>query len=155
MVAVGHAAGVAHAAEARLDVVTAYDESAKEEGSLAGGKRQLVHGRSAAEAALRASVQAVTDGGDHHIKQFDERIVAGGPAHALLEAAGNNPKNLIVVGNRGLEAEEGHMLGSVPAEVVRKAVCNVLIVQTTRDPDDLKAVTSVMEDPPQAASAPR
>ena len=155
MVAVGHAAGVAHAAEARLDVVTAYDESAKEEGSLAGGKRQLVHGRSAAEAALRASVQAVTDGGDRHIKQFDERIVAGGPAHALLEAAGNDPKNLIVVGNRGLEAEEGHMLGSVPAEVVRKAVCNVLIVQTTRDPDDLKAVTSVMEDPPQAASAPR
>ena len=120
-----------------------------------GRQRQLVHGRSAAEAALRASVQAVTEGGDHHIKQFDERIVAGGPAHALLEAAGNNPKNLIVVGNRGLEAEEGHMLGSVPAEVVRKAVCNVLIVQTTRDPDDLKAVTSVMEVPPQAGSAPR
>jgi maltose/moltooligosaccharide transporter len=74
--------------------------------------------------------------------------VAGRPAQALLETAGDNPKNLIVVGNRGLEAEEGHLLGSVPAEVVKKAVCNVLIVQTTRHADDLEAMTSVMEVKP-------
>jgi maltose/moltooligosaccharide transporter len=143
LVTVGHAAGVAHAAEAHLVVVTAYDEEPKEEG--ASGGRQLVHGRSAAEAALRASVDVVTEAGDHHIKSFDERAVAGRPAQALLDTAGNNPKNLIVVGNRGLEAEEGHMLGSVPAEVVRKAACNVLIVQTTRHPEDLEAVTAHME----------
>jgi maltose/moltooligosaccharide transporter len=146
LVTVGHAAGVAHAAEAHLVVVTAYDDEAPK-GDGASGGRQLVHGRSAAEAALRASVDVVTEAGDHHIKSFDERAVAGRPAQALLETAGNNPKNLIVVGNRGLDAEEGHMLGSVPAEVVRNAVCNVLIVQTTRDPDDVQAVTSFTEGP--------
>lgn len=146
LVAVGQAAGVAHAAEAHLVVVTAYDEEPKMEGTTG---RQLVHGREAADAALRASVDVVTEAGDHHIKSFDEKAVAGRPAQALLETAGDNPKNLIVVGNRGLDAEEGHhLLGSVPAEVVKKAVCNVLIVQTTRHADDLEAMTSVMEVKP-------
>ncbi len=108
LVAVGQAAGVAHAAEAHLIVVTAYDEEPKMEGTTG---RQLVHGREAAEAALRASVDVVTEAGDHHIKSFDEKAVAGRPAQALLETAGDNPKNLIVVGNRGLEAEEGHTPG--------------------------------------------
>lgn len=148
LVAVGHAAGVAHAAEAKLVVVTAYDEAARGGGSTIAGPRQLVHGRSAAEAALRASVEAVRAAGDQQIKQFDERIVAAGPAQALLQTAGSNPKNLIVVGNRGLGAEEGQLLGSVPAEVVRNAVCNVLIVQTTRNADDLEAITSAMEVQP-------
>jgi maltose/moltooligosaccharide transporter len=145
LVAVGQAAGVAHAAEAHLVVVTAYDEGPKMEGAMG---RQLVHGREAADAALRASVDVVTEAGDHHIKSFDEKAVAGRPAQALLETAGDNPKNLIVVGNRGIDAEEGHLLGSVPAEVVKKAVCNVLIVQTTRHADDLEAMTSVMEVKP-------
>ena len=35
-----------------------------------------------------------------------------------------------MVGNRGLGAEAGQQLGSVPREVVKKAVCDVLIVQT-------------------------
>src|SRR5215217_6314210 len=39
-----------------------------------------------------------------------------------------SPK-FIVVGNRGLGAPEGHELGSVPAEVVRRANSDVLIVQ--------------------------
>ena len=108
LVTVGQAAGVAHAAEAHLIVVTAYDEEPKMEGTTG---RQLVHGREAAEAALRASVDVVTEAGDHHIKSFDEKAVAGRPAQALLETAGDNPKNLIVVGNRGLEAEEGHPWG--------------------------------------------
>jgi maltose/moltooligosaccharide transporter len=36
-----------------------------------------------------------------------------------------------VVGNRGLGATEGQRLGSVPDKVVRNAVCDVLIVQTS------------------------
>jgi hypothetical protein len=37
--------------------------------------------------------------------------------------------------------------------VVRKAVCNVLVVQTTRHPDDLEAITAHMErDQPQELS---
>jgi maltose/moltooligosaccharide transporter len=60
-------------------------------------------------------------------------MVAGDPAEALLGAAGSDPKSLIVVGNRGLGAIEGHELGSVPAEVVHRAQCDVLIVQIPED----------------------
>lgn len=67
--------------------------------------------------------------------------MAAAPAPALLEAAGDNPRTLIVVGNRGLGAADGQLLGSVPGEAVK----NVLIVQTTRHADDLKALTSTME----------
>ena len=145
LVTVGHAAGLAHAAEAKLVVVTAYEEGTAREMTVA-GTRRLVHGRAAAEAAMQASLKALTaSSADHRIKQFEERVVAAGPAQALLDAAGDNPRNLIVVGNRGLGAEEGHLLGSVPAEVVRKAVCNVTIVQTTRHTEDLEAMTAVLE----------
>ena len=149
LVTVGHAAGLAHAAEAKLVVVTAYDEGTKREGVLAEGQRHMLYGRDAAEAAMRASLKALTEITDHHIRQFEERFVAAGPAQALLEVAGDNPKNLIVVGNRGLGAEQGQLLGSVPAEVVRNAVCNVMVVQTTRHSEDLEAMTSVMEVQPQ------
>jgi len=57
--------------------------------------------------------------------------VEGDPAQALLDAVGGNPANLIVVGNRGLGAAEGQLLGSVPGNVVKNAVCDVLVVQTS------------------------
>ena len=50
-----------------------------------------------------------------------------------------------MVGNRGLGAAEGQLLGSVPGEVVANAMCNVLIVQTTRHAEDLAAMTAAME----------
>jgi maltose/moltooligosaccharide transporter len=68
------------------------------------------------------------------VKRVDTRIVEGDPAHALLDTAGTNPRNVIVVGNRGLGAQEGELLGSVPAEVLRHAVCDVLIIQTGEAP---------------------
>jgi maltose/moltooligosaccharide transporter len=144
---VGHAAGVANAADARLVVVSAYrDDDTRGPGGAsvsgssvagagAGGAgvavRRELHGRDAAMAAVRASLKELTT---DRVRTIDSRVVAGDPASALLEVAGSNPKNLIVVGNRGLGAEEGELLGAVPAAVVRKAVCNVLIIQTSDDP---------------------
>ena len=40
---------------------------------------------------------------------------------------------LIVVGNRGLGAKQGEVLGSVPAEIVRNAVSDVTVIQTPSD----------------------
>ena len=57
------------------------------------------------------------------------------PAYDLLDTAGSDPKNLIVVGNRVLGAEAGEALGSVPREVVKNAVCNVMVVQTGAEGD--------------------
>jgi maltose/moltooligosaccharide transporter len=97
---------------------------------------------------MQVSLAALGKSPEKNIKEYQERIVSAGPAEALLHVAGDNPKNLIVVGNRGLGAAEGELLGSVPAEVVRRAVCNVMIVQTTRHAEDLAAMTSVMEIKP-------
>ena len=41
-----------------------------------------------------------------------------------------------MVGNRGLGASQGQLLGSVPAGVVRNAVCDVLVVQTSALDED-------------------
>ena len=148
LVAVGHAAGVAHAAEAKLVLVTAYDPNENPSGPTVEGSRQLLYGRERAEAAMQASLKELTSG--DRVRQFEQRIVASPPAQALLERAGENPKNLIVVGNRGLGAAEGQLLGSVPGEVVSHAMCNVLIVQTTRHAEDLAAMTSAMEIKPSS-----
>ena len=70
------------------------------------------------------------------MRYIDQRLVRGDPAQALLDTVGSDPASLIVVGNRGLGATEGQLLGSVPREVVKNAVCNVLIVQTSALDED-------------------
>jgi hypothetical protein len=65
------------------------------------------------------------------VRYIDQRLVRGEPAQALLDTVGSDPASVIVVGNRGLGATEGQLLGSVPSEVVKNAVCDVIIVQTS------------------------
>ena len=122
--AVAHAAGVANAADAPLVVISAYNPKAGR-----AGPRQELAGEEAARSALRDSVAQLTA---ERTRPIDQRIVAGDPVKALLDTAGTNPDNLIVVGNRGLGAAEGQLLGSVPSDVVKNASCDVLIVQTAK-----------------------
>ncbi|WP_375424627.1 MFS transporter [uncultured Friedmanniella sp.] len=124
--AVDRAHAVAAEADAQVVVVSAYSPAdATDEGA-----RKELHGREAAFQALEVTVRHLTS---DRVRRIEQRVVAGDPAQALLSAAEGNPHNLIVVGNRGLGAEEGQMLGTVPAAVVKDAVCDVLIVQGTRD----------------------
>ncbi len=81
----------------------------------------------AARAALRTTINELSN---ERVRNTETRIFEGDPAKALLEVAGTNPANVIVVGNRGLGAADGQLLGSVPADVAKCAVCDVLIVQT-------------------------
>ncbi len=143
---VSHAAGVAAAADAQLVVVSAYRPQTEGNGAKGGivgdgadgkqanGARRELYGEEAAREALRESVRQLQANRVRHIEQ---RIVEGDPAKALLEVAGDNPKNLIVVGNRGLGAEEGEFLGEVPREVVKCAACNVMVVQTGGEDDQI------------------
>ncbi|HEU0103669.1 MAG TPA: MFS transporter [Mycobacteriales bacterium] len=138
LVAVGHAAGLAAAADAKLVVVSAYTPGSEMDALPAGGPgaHKALFGVESARAALAASVRQLNSDRTHHV---DQRLVAGDPARALLDTAGSNPANLIVVGNRGLGAVEGQLLGSVPGDVVKHAVCNVLIVQTTGEDGETAA----------------
>ena len=144
--AVGHAAGVANAAEARLVVVSAYrDDGTGGDGgaeSISGGGvglRKELHGKEAAMSAVRNSLKELTT---DRVRTIDTRVVPGDPASALLEVAGSNPRNLIVVGNRGLGAQEGELLGSVPAAVGEERG-----LQRADNPDDRQP----FPDPPALA----
>jgi maltose/moltooligosaccharide transporter len=124
--AVDRAHAVAAEAEAPVVVVTAYSPH----GAAIEGDRKLLADARSAHQALRTTVEHLTS---DRVRRIEQRVVADDPAHALLDVAGDDPASLIVVGNRGLGARDGDNLGSVPAEVVRNAACDVLIVQGTQE----------------------
>jgi len=126
--AVARAHEVAAAAEARVVVVAAYDDSEQVQQQESVGGRRLLYGRDAAREAVRKSIRELSS---DRIRDIESAVIAAKPADALLQVAGRGSASLIVVGNRGLGAEEGEMLGSVPAEIVRNAACDVLVVQTS------------------------
>src|SRR3954463_13070883 len=127
--AVDRAAEVAEAAQARLVIVTAYRDDDQGSGAdAAEGAHRDLYGFDAGTKALNKSVNGLIR---ERVRYIDQRLVRGDPAQALLDAVGNNPANLIVVGNRGLGAVEGQLLGSVPGNVVKNARCDVLVVQTS------------------------
>jgi maltose/moltooligosaccharide transporter len=129
MEAVHHAHEIAAAAEASLVVVTAYEPGdPAEQRDLVEG-RQWLYGKEAAREAMRRTVADLTS---DRIRAVEQDIVAAHPVEALLEVAHRSPGNsLIVVGNRGLGAHEGEVLGSVPREIVKNAYSDVVIVQTS------------------------
>src|SRR2546421_105609 len=144
--AVDRAAEVAQAAQARLVVVTAYRDAdpGAAPRSAEGAHREL-YGVEAARQALEKSVSGLTK---ERARYIDQRLVPGDPAQALLHTVGSNPANVIVVGNRGLGASKGQLLGSVPRDVVKNAVCDVLIVQTSALDED-----RIFADEPAEAAA--
>jgi nucleotide-binding universal stress UspA family protein len=64
-------------------------------------------------------------------KNIDERPIVGAPVDALVQLAEEETADLLVVGNVGLSTIAGRLLGSVPANVSRRAKTDVLIVHTT------------------------
>lgn len=60
----------------------------------------------------------------------DERPIVGAPVDALVHLAEEEQADLLVVGNVGLSTIAGRLLGSVPANVSRRAKTDVLIVHT-------------------------
>jgi maltose/moltooligosaccharide transporter len=127
--AVDRAAEVAQAAQARLVVVTAYrDDDPSTAAKVVPGVHRDIYGADAGREALAKSVTELTK---ERARYIDQRLVRGDPAQAILDTVGADPANLIVVGNRGLGAHEGQLLGSVPGNVVKNAICDVLVVQTS------------------------
>jgi maltose/moltooligosaccharide transporter len=147
--AVDRAAEVAQAAQARLVVVTAYRDGPASAANAVEGVHRDLYGADVAREALTKSVTGLTR---ERARFIEQRLVAGDPAQALLDTVGANPANLIVVGNRGLGASQGQLLGSVPANVVRNAVCDVLIVQTSALDEERMLGEEAAE--PDAASRP-
>ena len=117
-----YAVNRAHAVPAEADsyvlVVSAYNPGPAPSDLVRVDARRELYGKETALHALRLAVKYLTS---DRVRSVDTKMVAGDPAQALLDAAGSDPQSLIVVGNRGLGAIEGHEIGSVPSEVVHQA----------------------------------
>lgn len=125
--AVEKAAALAADESAALNIVVAYHpESAQALLSLDDHPRSD-HDADAASKVLRS---ARTQANALGIDQVETRLVAGNPVEVLLALVREVDADMLVVGNRGLNSLSGRLLGSVPADLARRAPCDVLIVHT-------------------------
>ncbi|GAA3143944.1 MULTISPECIES: universal stress protein [Rhodococcus] len=125
--AVEKAAALAADESAALNIVVAYHpESAQALLSLDDQPRSD-HDADAASKVLRSARSHANALG---IAQVETRLVAGNPVEVLLALVLEVDADMLVVGNRGLNSLSGRLLGSVPADLARRAPCDVLIVHT-------------------------
>jgi nucleotide-binding universal stress UspA family protein len=128
--AVDRAGEIASGANAKVIVATAYfphsedprgADVLKEEGYKLSGNAPIY-------AILREARDRAKAAG---AKDVEERSIVGAPVDALVDLAEEVGADLLVVGNVGLSTITGRLLGSVPANVSRRAKTDVLIVHTT------------------------
>ena len=131
--AVDRAAKIAHDSGARLVIVCAYHQATKREVALAEDVLRddayQVTGSTPAEETLRTASERASAQGAGAIERA---AVEGEPVKSLLSMLDKYQADLLVVGNRGLNTLAGRLLGSVPADVSRRAPCDVLIVHTVQ-----------------------
>jgi nucleotide-binding universal stress UspA family protein len=129
--AVDRAAKIAHDSGARLVIVCAYHPATKREVAVAedvlGEDAYQVTGSTPAEETLRTAAERASAQG---VGAIERAAVEGEPVKSLLSMLDKYQADLLVVGNRGLSTLAGRLLGSVPADVSRRAPCDVLIVHT-------------------------
>ncbi len=90
-----------------------------------GGYR--MHGDAAVYEILREARDRARAAGAQDV---EERAVVGAPVDALIKLAQEAMADLLIVGDVGLDSVAGRLLGSVPADVARKAKIDILIVHT-------------------------
>jgi nucleotide-binding universal stress UspA family protein len=127
--AVDRAANIA-GADAKLIVASAYlpqPEDPRAEDVLK-DESYKVSGAAPIYAILREAKDRAHAAG---AKNVEERSIVGAPVDALVGLAEEVGADLLVVGNVGLSTIAGRLLGSVPANVSRRAKVDVLIVHTS------------------------
>jgi nucleotide-binding universal stress UspA family protein len=123
-------AGTIAGADAKLIVASAYlpqAEDARAADTL-GNEGYKVSGAAPIYAILQEAKQRAQAAGATNV---EERSVVGAPVDALVGLAEDVGADLLVVGNVGLSTIAGRLLGSVPANVSRRAKVDVLIVHTS------------------------
>ncbi|KOX28608.1 MULTISPECIES: universal stress protein [unclassified Streptomyces] len=130
--AVASAARLAVACQARLVIACAYSPMRGTDLDVAkdrlGAEAYQVVGSAPAEDTLRVARDKARNEGVEDVRSV---AVEDRPVAALERIAQEYAADLIVVGNRGLRSLAGRILGSVPADIARKAGLDVLIVHTT------------------------
>ena len=91
------------------------------------GEGYMLHGSAPVYAILREAHNRARAAG---ARDVEERAIEGAPVHALVKLVDEVNADLLVVGDVGLDTVAGRLLGSVPADVARKAKIDILIVHT-------------------------
>ena len=86
-----------------------------------------LHGGAPVYEILHDARDRAKSAGAHDI---EERAIEGAAVDALVHLAEQTKADLLVVGDVGLDTVAGRLLGSVPADVARKAKIDILIVHT-------------------------
>jgi nucleotide-binding universal stress UspA family protein len=123
-------AGTIAGADAKLIVASAYlpqHEDPRAADAL-GSESYKVSGAAPIYAILHEAKERAHAAG---AKNVEERSIVGAPVDALVDLATEVKADLLVVGNVGLSTIAGRLLGSVPANVSRRAKVDVLIVHTS------------------------
>lgn len=129
--AVDRAGAIAGDANARLVLACAYyPPTSKETGAaedLLKDEGWEVHGGAPVYHMLQEAHERAAAAGARDVA---ERATIGSPSSELLSLVKEMSADLLVVGNRGVNTVAGRLLGSLPSEVTRKSVCDVLVVHT-------------------------
>lgn len=130
--AVDRAAALARDTGATLVIACAYFPAAHKDVARAqdalGEEAYQVVGSAPAEGTLARARDRATAMGAAKVQTV---AVEGEPVAVLRQVSAERGADLLVVGNLGLNTLAGRILGSVPAEVARRAGTDVLIVHTT------------------------
>ena len=123
-------AGTIAGANAKLIVASAYLPQADDPRAADAlrDERYKPHGAAPIYSILQEARERAHAAG---AKNVEERSIVGAPVDALVGLAEDVGADLLVVGNVGLSTIAGRLLGSVPANVSRRAKVDVLIVHTT------------------------
>jgi nucleotide-binding universal stress UspA family protein len=131
--AVDRAAVLAAENNAKLIIATAHPPAREEHGgwSVPPGSTHGQDYRVVGDAPIYAILQDARERAHKAgAKNVEEKPIVGTPIDALVDLAEEVHADLLVVGNVGLSSVAGRLLGSVPANVSRKAKIDVLIVHT-------------------------
>lgn len=130
--AVERAAALAAGESATLVIACAYvpadPRSVTHAADQLGDDAYQIRGDNPAEEIVRTARERAGAAGASSV---ETRTVKGAPVESLISLANDVGADLLVVGNKGLNSLTGRLLGSVPADAARRAVCDVLIVHTT------------------------
>jgi len=125
--AVGMAVEVARRFEAKLVLLSAFQESGSTKSRAMGSSEEAQWSVSNAarmrEILTRTEAELQSQG-----LECTTRVDEGDPADVLVALAAECEADLLVIGNKGIHRR---VLGSVPNTVTHKAPCSVLVVKTT------------------------
>lgn len=81
------------------------------------------------EEDARSEIRGTMDVFDKEGLPYTLKVAIGDPAAEIIEIAGKERADLIVIGSRGLGTIKGVLMGSVSQKVAQHASCPVLIVK--------------------------